>query len=434
MPGGLGAWISPLVVLTGLAIASLEATSVGRLPPAPSKHSRARDTPIVNHVPGGGPDGGHVHSLAIVATHPPTVYAAFRGGGVYSSTDRGSTWTPVERGLPPTGTCDLAADPVSTTTLYAACFDGLFKTTDGGALWRQLDVDNPQPPVVAPSNPRVVYQPPDRGLVRSLDGGRRWSTIARSSAVPWRCSIAFAVDPLDSARLYCSDDRWLSVSRDGGRTWKAPTGAHPDAELSAIAIYPSDRNTMLVATADGRTFKTTTGGAHWLPAGGAPNEREIGDLRFTRDSDIVYAREDRHLLRSSDGAAHWEILPSPWSDFNFTFVVDPESSDTIYVGTSQGVMVTTDRGRQWMRRNRGITRAAASVVLHEGSPSSLFASAGREVFTSQDDGATWAAFRFEGEMAGLDDVSLSSDGRGGVPSSRTGRCLPPGARGTGMDS
>lgn len=122
----------PLAALVALATASPGATSSFRLPPSPSQRSRAADTPVIDHLPGGGPDGGHILSLAIVATRPSTVFAALRGGGVYASTDLGVTWTPADRGLPPSAWCNLVADPVNTSTLYAACYDGLYKTTDRG--------------------------------------------------------------------------------------------------------------------------------------------------------------------------------------------------------------------------------------------------------------------------------------------------------------
>jgi hypothetical protein len=44
-----------------------------------------------------------------------------------------------------------------------ACYVGLFKTVDGGRLWRQLDVDNPTAVVIASSNPRAIYQVPSDG-------------------------------------------------------------------------------------------------------------------------------------------------------------------------------------------------------------------------------------------------------------------------------
>ena len=404
----------PLAALVALATASPGATSSFRLPPSPSQRSRAADTPVIDHLPGGGPDGGHILSLAIVATRPSTVFAALRGGGVYASTDLGVTWTPADRGLPPSAWCNLVADPVNTSTLYAACYDGLYKTTDRGTLWRQLDINDPLPPVIAPSDSRVVYQLSSGGVLQSRDGGQRWRQVAAGATLPG-CEV-FAVDPSDSTTLYCSGKQWLSVSRDGGVTWRASTGGRSDAYVEALAIDPARPATMLASARDGRTFKTTTGGSSWFVAGTALEQRGFDELRYAgRSGAIVFARQGGLLLRSTDGGRHWFSIPSPWSNLaQITFAVDPADAETIYVGTSDGVLVTTDAGRRWAPRNHGITRASTQLVLHEGSPATLFVSTGRALFTSQDDGASWRPFRGEGELTDAEASSLTSDGAGGV--------------------
>lgn len=410
-----GAAIRVLAVLTAGGVVGLGATSMSRRTPSPSVASRAFDTPAIDHIPGGGPDGGAVNSLAIVATRPATVFAAFQRGGVFKSSDGGATWSPADRGLPGDAWCELVAAPMDSSTLYAACGDGLFKTTNRGALWRQLDLDNPVPPVVAPSDPRVVYQPPEYGVVRSQDGGRHWQQVHAS--IPTKCASAFAIDPTDPLVLFCGDDEWVKVSRDGGVTWAPPNrGPHPDAEISALAIDPSDRHRIVAGTSDGRTFRTTTGGATWYSAGDPPASEEIEHLQFVGESgDVLFAQQGSSIVRSLDGGDHWQILPSDRADdMDGPFVVDPLSPSTIYVGMPHGVMVTTDFGQHWVLRRRGITRATASLVFHEGTPSTLYASIGRELFASRDAGDTWTPFRPGGAIAQVETASLASDGASGV--------------------
>jgi hypothetical protein len=139
---------SATLLAAGFAGLSLEGYSRSRLPPLPSTRSRVNDTPVRDHLAGGGPYGGRVTSLAVARTQPATAYVSLMGGGVYRSTDRGGTWLPADRGLPANVGCELVADPTDAGTLYAARDDGLFKTVDGGGAWRQLDVDNPNAPVI----------------------------------------------------------------------------------------------------------------------------------------------------------------------------------------------------------------------------------------------------------------------------------------------
>jgi hypothetical protein len=65
-------WITATAWLAVLGALGVGATSMARLPPSPSKRSRALDTPVLDHVAGGGPEGGHVISLAASTTPPST--------------------------------------------------------------------------------------------------------------------------------------------------------------------------------------------------------------------------------------------------------------------------------------------------------------------------------------------------------------------------
>lgn len=410
--------LSALALAVGVERVALDATSIARLSPAPSKKSRARDTPVVDHVPGGGPDGAWIHSIAVARTRPATVYASTRGGGVYTSTDRGLTWTPADRGLPPDAFCDLTADRHDGATVYAACYVGLFKTVDGGRLWRQLDVDNPTAVVIAPSNPRAIYQKPSDGVVLSRDGGRRWAKVGSFHRTPY-CPV-FAVGQKDASSLYCASDEGLSVSGDGGRRWRPVGAVSPDLNIRALAIAPSGR-TMVASVNDGRVLESTDGGATWSLIGALPDV-PLEELRFVGESDrVLFAHHRGHLVRSLDGGRDWEIWPTAWPSYSlFTSAVEPDAPDVVYVGTSAGLVVTSDAGRSWTRRTRGMTRASANVVLHAGTGTTLFVGAGQQLFTSSDDGDHWEAFEGSPEMGSVDATSLRSDGDGGVRLRGTG--------------
>jgi photosystem II stability/assembly factor-like uncharacterized protein len=407
-----------LALLLGVERAALDATSIARRSPAPSKRSRAQDTPVADHMPGGGPDGAWIHSIAIARTRPATVYASTRGGGVYTSRDRGLTWTPADRGLPPDEFCDLTADPHDGATVYASCFDGLFKTVDGGRLWHQLDVDNSTEVRIAPSNPRVVYQVPSDGVVFSRDGGRRWAKAGSFRGTP-NCAV-FAVGPKDASSLYCASGDGLSVSSDGGRRWRTVRAASPDLNIWSLAVAPSGR-TMVVSVNDGRVLESTDAGATWSSVGALP-DAPLQELCFVGDSGrVLFAHHRGHIVRSLDGGHEWEIWPAAWPSMSlFTFAVEPDAPDVVYVGTSAGLVVTTDAGRSWTRRTRGMTRAAANVVIHAGNSATLFAGAGQDVFTSSDDGDHWVAFEGRPDMGSVDATSLRSDGNGGVRLRGTG--------------
>lgn len=396
--------------LAASAIA-LDAVSMARRPPAPSRRSRANDTPALDHVAGGGPDGGSVWSLAVSAGGSSHAFAAMWGGGVYVSHDRGRTWTPADRGLPAMAPCDLAADPVDGATIYAACGDGLFKTTDGGARWRQLDIDFPDAPLIAPSNPQVLYQPPaGNGLLRSRDGGRRWRFSA-SARQMGRCGSDILIDSSNAMVLYCNSDRGVLVSRTGGTRWRELPGSPPD--VSAMAIGPGRTTSLVVATRERGLFRFD--GAAWEPLG-TPDGPAITTLQVVdADGLVLYAQQDDRLARSTNGGTDWEALPAAWPRFLLsTFAVARDAPDVVLAGGSAGIFVSEDGGRHWARRMAGIARATPWLAWHEADPPALVAQVGTSLLASSDDGATWSPFAPDERTTDVDAGSLASDGAGGV--------------------
>ena len=400
---------SAALLAAALAGPSLEGYSQARRPPMPSTRSRANDTPVLDHVAGGGPYGGRVTSLAVARSQPATAYVSLMGGGVYRSTNRGETWQPADRGLPASIGCDLVADPVDAGTLYAACYEGLFKTVDGGGLWRQLDIDNPNTPVVAAADPRVLYD----GALRSRDGGRRWSFAASPSHAPLCHEGTFVVDARDAESLFCVTEDGLMSSRSGGDRWtRLPSPA--GVELASLLAVPGATDRLLASTDDGDVYAITNRGATWTPLGRVPGG-VVDELRSDDSGTIVYGKQDAGLVRSADGGRTWHALPVAVPPFTtWTYALDPQDPQVVYVGSWDGPLVSLDGGYTWQPSARGLTRAAATVVVHEGSRSVVFAAVGADVFTSDDGGTTWAGVEDKAFPDRVDGYSLASDGAGGV--------------------
>lgn len=399
------------VLAAALAGLSLEGYSRARLAPSPSTRSRVNDTPVLDHVAGAGPYGGEVNSLAVTRSVPATAFVALLGGGVYRSTDRGETWRPADRGLPADIGCDLVADPVDGATLYASCLDdGLFKTIDGGGLWRQLDVDNPDAPVVAAADPRVLYI----GSVRSQDGGRRWSVTSTPTRAPWCHDGTRVVDSRDAQSLFCVSEEGLMASRSGGDRWTLMPGP-AGVELSSLIALPGVADRLLASTADGAVYTITDHGAAWTQIGHVPGGN-VSELRIDDAGTVVFGKQDDALARSLDGGRTWHTLTMPGPAFGLsTYAIDPRDPQIVYLGTWDGPYVSLDGGSTWRLGVRGLTRAAPAVLaVHEGPRATLLAAVGAEVLTSDDGGATWSALQGAGFPGPIEARSLKSDGAGGV--------------------
>jgi len=125
-------------------------------------------------------------------------------GGVFHSTNRGSTWTAIDAGMPAADR-DLASsivlDPANPLTLYVGLAGGgrVYKTIDGGASWSASAVGIPARArvsvlLISPQDPATLFAATDRGLYRTIDAGATWSlvgfqgravtSIAQSPALP----------------------------------------------------------------------------------------------------------------------------------------------------------------------------------------------------------------------------------------------------------
>lgn len=110
-------------------------------------------------------------SVVIDPADPQTLYAA--GRAVLKSVDGGETWTLITAGFPPTGSggASLAIDPVDSRTLYASTRAGVFRSSDGGASWSPLGLENRSgaPLAVDPNQPEVVYVGGIGGVFRLVE-------------------------------------------------------------------------------------------------------------------------------------------------------------------------------------------------------------------------------------------------------------------------
>jgi photosystem II stability/assembly factor-like uncharacterized protein len=230
---------------------------------------------------------------------PGKLWSDSNDRGVYKTTDGGKTWSKVLAGTnASTGCSMMSMDPSMTKTIYAGMWDfrrkgwtfrsggdgpeapsgsGLYKSTDGGATWKELTSTSagglpPKPwgrvaVTVAPSKPNVVYAfieavPPHNALYRSDDGGATWTKRDRSQNMIWR-PFYFAnliVDPKNENRIIKPDGP-LIMSTDGGVSFSNISGGtHGDHH--DVWIDPENTDRMITGD-DGGIWYSYDGGDRW---------------------------------------------------------------------------------------------------------------------------------------------------------------------------
>ncbi len=223
-----------------------------------------------------------------VLGHP---YGANAERGVFRSTDGGRHWEKVLYKDENTGAIALAFDPTDARTLYAVLWaarqgpwengewqgpgSGLFKSTDGGTTWRPLTKGLPTARdrlgrigiAVAPSAPKRLYALVDvprlGGLYRSDDAGESWRRVNQDVRV-WGRGSDFAevkVDPRNPDLIYVANTSTYR-SHDAGRTFTAFKGAPGGDDYHTIWINPENTDILLLASDQGATI-TVNGGRTW---------------------------------------------------------------------------------------------------------------------------------------------------------------------------
>ena len=211
--------------------------------------------------------------------------------GVYKTSDGGKNWRKVLAGAnPSTGCAMLAMSPQDPKTLYAATWDyrrqgwtfrsggpgsGIFKSTDGGEHWNELNQTNakglPEKPygrialAVAPSKPQVVYamiESKKSALFRSDDGGGNWAKLDASQFMVWRPFYFgnLIVDPKNENKVFKVDLNLL-LSVNGGRSFSVVSNA-AHGDFHDVWIDPGNPN-VIFAGDDGGLWQSKDGGTRW---------------------------------------------------------------------------------------------------------------------------------------------------------------------------
>jgi len=325
-----------------------------------------------------------ITKIAIDPTDGDTVYVCAPGKlwsdsderGLFKTTDGGKSWTKVLKGANTSTGCSMVSlDAKNPKTVYAGMWDfrrkgwtfrsggdgpnapsgsGLFKSTDGGATWTELDAKSasglPSKPwgrvavTAAPSNPDIVYalieaDPPKNALYRSEDGGKTWQIRDRGQQMVWR-PFYFAnliVDPKNPDKLF-KPDLGLISSSDGGKTFSDVSGqTHGDHHDLWIDPENTDR---IITGDDGGVWYSYDGGNRWWKGENLPVSQFY---HVSVDMDRPY-----HVYGGLQDNSSWVgdseypggITNSRWENMyggdGFWMFVDPSDPDYIYAEAQGG--------------------------------------------------------------------------------------------------
>jgi photosystem II stability/assembly factor-like uncharacterized protein len=350
-----------------------------------------------------GPIGNRVSAVVGIPGDRNTYLVGAASGGVFKSTDGGIAWRPVFDEQPVQSIGALAVAPSDPNVVWAGTGEtfirsnvvvgnGAYRSTDGGESWQHMGLAESGRIgriVIHPRDPDTVYvgalghlygPQEERGVYRTRDGGSTWERVLfvdeRTGAVD------IAMDPANPRILYAA--MWqmqiwtwgrqsggpgsgIYKSIDGGDTWSELTGGGrglPSGPLGKIGLAISPDNPArvyaLIETSSFEEFAPTNDvGVLWRSDDRGGNWQLVSRNHALTQRPLYYTRavvapddhNEVHFLavmhtRSLDGGASVERIASGGD--NHDMWIDPLDPDRMIVGHDGGVVISTNRGENWL--------------------------------------------------------------------------------------
>jgi uncharacterized repeat protein (TIGR01451 family) len=393
----------------------------------------------------------HIFSFTVDPSNPQRLLVA-TDGGLHVSDDRGVTWKT------PTLTADISdveVDPRDSRVIYVAGAD-FRKSTDGGATWTVLTVDQPSgffKLTIDPTEPSRLAAFGGEGVSVSTDAGATWakriagfkgtspsafSPLASSRrhyfGVNSRGGVYYVEAGDSTARSVNNDplamlagapqglvdiqvlalpgaaDRLYAVLRgqvlaksiDAGQTWSQVP--FPAPAVHYVAGSPLEPLTLFAAGSPGNVFKSLDGGANWLASGaGLPADVRIERLAIASTPSTLYAigidestAPEWGIYRSSDGGTTWAAASPTQTRPILSITVDPNDAQVVYAGFDSELRKTTDGGATWttLSYNNGPPLCCSFLgVAFDAANRNVFYAQHSDIWRTVDGGASWESVR-----------------------------------------
>lgn len=361
---------------------------------------------------------GCISAIAINPSNANIMYAGATSGGVWKSTNAGSTWTPLTDNVIPNLTVSsIAIDPSDPNTLYVgtgngyASIDeltgtGLWKSTNAGATWARVGTTTFTGTVVKvlvhPTNSNIVfaslYSGGTRGVYRSTDAGSSWTRVfpatGSAAAVIWDIAVGATFGTPGTPLFYfvegnnvgaSSTEAGIYKSINEGATWSKvssstlPVGSRIGRAGLAVSLNHPERVFCLMSNTGGDTlgfYRSTDNGGSWSSVGtprtlykpfstvGAQGWYDLAvevSPYSNSGHDTMYIGGVEGWVNRSD-ASGWvqftgynDQLPASNPHVDIhSFAVKPGSGNTIYAGTDGGLYYSTTSGSSWAYRSTGM--------------------------------------------------------------------------------
>ncbi len=357
-------------------------------------------------------NSARVDAVQCNPSRPGTWYAGFGSGNLWKTTDHGLSWKPIFEDQPALSIGDFTLAPSNPDIIYLGTGEylkkprnftlpgtGVFRSDDGGNTWRHIGLEQSWHIAkikVHPENPDIAFVAvlghlwspnAERGIYRTLDGGKSWSQVLFVNDKTGANDIVIA--PSNPDILYASmwecypgisgKESAVYKSIDGGSNWEKLSGGLPDGNKTgrtglAVSWQNPDKAYAFVDNLNrdknraAECYKTIDGGITWKRTHSDDLMIYAGIGWYFSDCAVNPKNDDEIYLlgvkmaHSTDGGAHFDlvggdvfhIFPSPAVPFHLDHCdiwINPLNPEELAAGNDGGFYYSYNKGKSWMHYN-----------------------------------------------------------------------------------
>lgn len=345
---------------------------------------------------------GRISDFAVNPDNTSEYYVGVASGGLWKTTNHGTTFKPIFDNQAVFSIGCLAMDPNNSNVVWVgtgenntqrnlAYGDGVYKTTDGGKTFKNMGLKTSSQIgkiMIDPRNSNVVYVASqgqawgpggERGLYKTIDGGQNWERILHVGEYTGISDLE--MDPRNPDVLYASahqrerrvyskinggPESAIYKSTDAGKTWKKLKKGLPGGDVGRIglALAPSNPDIIYAVIElpgnKGGTWRSNDMGESWEKRSNkvAGSPQYYNELYCDpNDEDIVILMDTRATL-SDDGGKTWVNIEGRNKHVdNHALWIDPTDSNHMIMGSDGGIYESYDRCKTWQfKSNLPITQ------------------------------------------------------------------------------
>jgi len=347
--------------------------------------------------------GGRLTDVEINPQNTSVIYLGAASGGVFKSTNNGTSYSPIFDESESFSIGDIALAPTNPDIVYVGtgeanpgggsmAYDGngIYKSENAGGSWTHLgleEIGSVGRIVVSPENSDIAYvaamgylfeNNQERGVYKTLDGGENWDKVLYLNDSTG--AIDLAIHPQDPDTVYAV--MWQRVRRleyytyggnscgiyrsyDGGENWEELDNGLPtndDVGRIGIGISPSDPNVLYAIYADKigyfkGIYKSEDGGNSWTQT----NDYNLSDMYASygwwfgrlkidpNNADVVYAI-GFDLYKTTNGGGSWSYASGAAHVDQHEVAISPDNSNQVFLANDGGLYHSTNAGSSWIHQ------------------------------------------------------------------------------------